>query len=231
MLYSINNKKCFLFPIGKLVDIKYFFNKKSLSSVEVNKELAFLKRNISIAIVDDEPFPELETYRNAGYNVTQFTDIDSFDQLIPFAVIVCDIQGVGKKFGDTSEGAYIVKEIKDLYPDKYVIVASSHASSLKVADMISRADRKISRGDGDALKSAVSHAIKTVGSDVERWRRIRLFLIEEKGIDLFEVWKIEQEFIKALSLGNTSGFKSFVEKHSSDVIKGLLINFVSGMIF
>ncbi|WP_392339601.1 hypothetical protein [Moritella marina] len=214
------------------MDIKYIWSKKSLSSVEVIEgDLAYLKRNTPIAIIDDQPFPDLESYRNAGYSVTQFTDIDSFDQLVSFPIIICDIQGVGRNFGDTSEGAYIVKEIKDLYPDKYVIVASSHASSLKVASMISAADQKISRGDGDALKTAVNNAVKIMGNDVERWRRIRLHLIHNKNIDLFEVWKIEQEFISALAKKDSKGFESFVNKHTPDMIKGLLINFVSGIIF
>lgn len=214
------------------MDLKYLLSKKSLSSIEnPDQDFAYLKRNTKIAIIDDLPFPDFESYLHAGYSVTQFNDLDSFDQLISYPIIICDLQGVGKKFCSSAEGAYIVKEINDLYPDKYVIVASSQASSLKVSEMISSADKKINRGDGDGLKAAVNDAVKIMGNDIERWRRVRLYLIQEKKMDLFEVWKIEQEFIKAKANKNPDAFKSFVNKHSSDIIKGLLVNFVSGLIF
>lgn len=101
-----------------------------------------MKRNIRIALIDDEPFPEVELIRNAGFNITQFYDIESFDQLASYQIIVCDIQGVGKKFGHTLEGAYVVQQVKMEYPDKYIVVVSSKAASIAVSGMIELADEK-----------------------------------------------------------------------------------------
>ncbi|WP_133151908.1 hypothetical protein [Enterovibrio norvegicus] len=201
------------------------------SSDPHNQELVYLKRNLQIAIIDDEEFPEFNSLRNAGYSPVHFKDIDSFDQLLPYPIIVCDIQGVGKNFGGTGQGAYIVSQVNELFPDKYVIVVSSKSASLKVTSMISKADKKLLRGNSDEINQALLDAVKTMGSSIERWKRVRKHLIEQKNIDLLDVWVIEQEFISSVNSRDKSKIERFIKNHADDMVKGLLINFISGLIF
>ncbi|MGR5326439.1 hypothetical protein [Photobacterium damselae] len=195
------------------------------------KDLKHLKLNLKIAVIDDEGFPEIENFRNGGFSLTHFNDIDSFEQLSDYPIVICDIRGVGKKFGHSSGGAYIIQQLRDLYPEKYLIVASSFSASLSIASLISHADRKITRGNFDELNSAILTAINVMGDSVNRWKRLRNYLIVEKEIDLFHVWELEQEFIKSLNRGNSDSFSKFIDKHAEDIIKGMLINFVSGLVF
>ncbi|CAK1715569.1 Response regulator [Vibrio crassostreae] len=213
-------------------DLKYFFSKKNLSQLgETQLDIPYLKRNTNIAIIDDEPFPQLESIKNAGFHITQYNDIESFDQLSSYQIIVCDIQGVGKKFPHSGEGAYIVQQLKLEYPDKYIIVVSSKAASITVSAMIDVADEKISRGNNDALMAALNNGLPKVGSDVQRWKRLRNYLITQKDIDVYEVWKIEQEFIKSVLAKSNKPMRNYIDKHSGDIAKGMLINFVSSLVF
>ncbi|KJY89559.1 hypothetical protein CWB89_19675 [Pseudoalteromonas piscicida] len=213
-------------------DLKYLLSKTELHSLnETHSDIPFLKRNTNIAIIDDEDFPELDSFRNSGFQVTQYHDINSFDQLQSYPVIVCDIQGVGKNFGHSGEGAYIVQELKLQYPDKYIIVVSSKAASITISKMTDCADEKIIRGNNDALMAALNNGIQAVGSKVQRWKRLRNFLITQKDMDLFELWKLEQQFINAMKNNSSNTFEKYVTKHSSDVAKGMLINFISSLVF
>lgn len=210
----------------------HVLKKKQLPpSAPSNKDLTFLKRNTPIAIIDDEDFPDLDGLRNAGYSPCQFRDLDSFDQLRDYPIVICDIQGVGSNFGTTTDGSYIVQQICEQFPDKYIIVFSSKGGSLGIASRIAKADVKLQRGDRDGLNNAILRAVKLMGDSVERWKRVRRNLIEEKQVDLYHVWELEQEFIKSLHSKDTKQFSAYVNKHAEDLVKGLLVSFIAGLVF
>ncbi|CAK6716173.1 hypothetical protein HORM4_790045 [Vibrio harveyi] len=210
----------------------HVLNKKQLPpSAPSHNDLAYLKRNTPIAIIDDEDFADLDGIRNAGYSPTHFRDLDSFDQLVSFPIVICDIQGVGGKFGSSTDGSYIIQQVCEQFPDKYTIVVSSKSASLGTAARIEKADAKLTRGDRDALNNVILNAVKTMGDSVERWKRFRRHLIEEKQIDLYHVWELEQEFIKSLNSKSTKSFSAYVNKHTEDFVKGLLISFIAGLVF
>lgn len=108
---------------------------------------------------------------------------------------------------------------------------SSKAASITVSAMIDVADEKISRGNNDALMAALNNGLPKVGSDVQRWKRLRNYLITQKDIDVYEVWKIEQEFIKSVLAKSNKPMRNYIDKHSGDIAKGMLINFVSSLVF
>ncbi len=228
----INNLTILVTLSVVIMSLIHFLNKKTLPSTSPsNHDLAYLKRNTPIAIIDDEDFTDLDGLRNAGYSPTHFRDLDSFDQLISFPIVICDIQGVGSNFGSTTDGSYIIQQVCEQYPDKYTIVFSSKGSSLSMASRIAKADVKLTRGDRDALNNSILTAVKTMGDSVERWKRVRRHLIEEKQVNLYHVWELEQEFIKSLNSKKTKSFSEYVNKHTEDFVKGLLVNFISGLVF
>ncbi|MEN8635465.1 hypothetical protein ABFV74_07015 [Pseudoalteromonas distincta] len=196
-------------------------------------DLLIDRNNIKIAIIDDMEVPYLESLRKSGYNIRHYKDIEDFDMLKAYSVIVCDIKGVGKHFGSKLEGAYIIKEVRKLYPEKYIIAMSSAVYKINVAKVIGVADDKIVRDtDLDRVSNSIDTAVNTMRSNRLRWLRLRDNLLNTHSVDLYDIWLIEQDFIAAmLKKDKTRLEKSKAINHVNDMVKGLLVNFISGIIF
>ena len=69
-------------------------------------------------------------------------------------------------------------------------------------------------------------------SNKNKWIRLRDELLGTHELDLYDVWQMEQQFIKACIKKDKSIFENGkVVKHSEDILKGMLINFISGIVF
>lgn len=196
-------------------------------------DLSIDRNNIKIAIIDDMDVPYLESLDRSGYNVRHYRDIEDFEMLKPYSVIVCDIKGVGRKFQSKLEGAYIIKEARKLFPEKYIIAMSSAVYKVNIAKIIDVADDKIIRDtDMDRVLNSIDTAVNTMKSNRLRWLRLRNSLINDHNVDLYDVWKIEQDFIASMIKKDKKILeKNKVVNHANDMIKGLLVNFISGIIF
>ncbi|HIF9249872.1 TPA: hypothetical protein ACX6RB_004130 [Photobacterium damselae] len=210
--------------------------KKRLYLEQLNRQgndLLIDRTNIKIAIIDDMDVPYLDSLQRSGYNVRHYRDIEDFDMLKSYSVIVCDIKGVGKKFKSRLEGAYIIKEARQLFPEKYIIAMSSAVYKINVAKIIEVADDKIIRDtDLDRVVNSISQAVDTMRSNKLRWLRLRANLLNVHNMDLYDVWKIEQDFIASMLQKDKSKLEnSKAVAHANDMVKGLLVNFISGIIF
>ncbi|MGL6490178.1 hypothetical protein ACSZNX_03465 [Aeromonas veronii] len=196
-------------------------------------DLLIDRNNIKIAIIDDMEVPYIDSLRKSGYNVRHYKDIEDFDMLKAYSVIICDIKGVGKHFGSKLEGAYIIKEARKLYPEKYIIAMSSAVYKISVAKIIGVADDKIIRDtDLDRVSNAVDTAVNIMRSNRLRWLRLRNDLLNTHNVDMYDVWLIEQDFIAAMVKKDIKKLEnSKAINHANDMVKGLLINFISGIIF
>jgi hypothetical protein len=212
------------------------FFKKRLYLEQINQkgnELNVDRNNIKIAIIDDMDIPYLDSLNRSGYNVRHYKDIEDFDMIKSYPIIICDIKGVGKKFASKFGGAYLIQEIRKLYPEKYIIAMSSAVYKVNIAKAVGMADDKIIRdSDVDRVIKALNKAINIMKSNKKRWLRLREELLNTHEMDLYDVWEIEQQFIKSYINKDKSIFENHnVTKHSSDIVKGLLVNFISGIIF
>lgn len=207
---------------------RYFLNQAMSSAVELDSD----KRNQQIAIIDDKEVPYIEILRNNGFNITHHTDIDNFEMIKTYSIIVCDIKGVGKKFGSDKEGAHIIREIRRLYPDKYLIAMSSDVYNIRWVKFLDDTDDKIIRdADVDQVIDALITAVDTMRCNKQRWLRVRDNLLKVHNMDLFDVWEIEQQFIKSAIEKDSSIFEnSKIISHRDDIVKGVLVNFISGLI-
>jgi hypothetical protein len=199
---------------------------------DIRSDLEIEKRNLQVAIIDDNEVPYIETLRNNGFNITHHVDIDNFEMIKLYPIIICDIRGVGKKFGSDKEGAHIIREARRLYPDKYLIAMSSDVYNIRWVKLLDDADDKIMRdADVDQVIDALNTAINIMRCNKERWLRVRNNLLHKHKLDLFDVWKIEQAFIKSVISKDKSSFKdSKVVSYMDEIVKGLLINFISGLV-
>lgn len=195
--------------IGGVVFI-HFGTPKKLSNLGITcPEMRELKARNKIAVIDDEPFLKLESLRAHGFNLTELGgDIKSVEQVEAYPIVICDIKGVGKAFGSDKEGAHVLSEIRKSYPDKFLITFSgmtydaSYNESLATADASATKDANI-----DYWTTLLEKGLKNTGDPTQRWVRFRMDLLE-KGIDLFELFKLEQAFISSIEKRDSSIMKS-----------------------
>jgi hypothetical protein len=91
---------------------------KTASALTSDKER---RDTVKIAVVDDQPFSPEQNLRNAGFRVDSIGDIKNIEELEPYQIILCDLQGVGAHFDSKYQGGFIINEIKRNYPEKFVI--------------------------------------------------------------------------------------------------------------
>jgi len=189
------------------------------------------RSKIKIAIIDDEDIPFLNSLRNSGYNIQHYRDVDNFNMLSDYQIVISDIDGVGQSFSSEYQGAYIIKELKRLYPDKYLIAMSSKIYNLSFTEILSNADVKINRDvKVDIVSEKLNIAIKEISSVKNRWLRVRTQLINEHFIDLYDVWSMEQDVIKSILTKENKIDSDKIVKMFGSVVSGVIVNFISGVI-
>lgn len=189
------------------------------------------RSKIKIAIIDDEDIPFLNSLRNSGYNIQHYRDVDNFNMLSDYQIVISDIDGVGQSFSSEYQGAYIIKELKRLFPDKYLIAMSSKIYNLSFTEILSNADVKINRDvNVDIVSEKLNLAIKEISSVKNRWLRVRAQLINEHFIDLYDVWSMEQDVIKSILIKENKIDSDKLVKLFGSVVSGIVVNFISGVI-
>jgi DNA-binding NtrC family response regulator len=134
---------------------------KQISFQETN--VVRLRPLLTIAIIDDEKFRYTDILKQHKFDITELGDISDTKVVSEYAIVCCDIRGVGKKFGSNDEGGYLIKEIKRRYPDKYVIVYSgSGFSDPTFKRFLDECDDSIKK-DAD-----IERWVETLDSAVER---------------------------------------------------------------
>lgn len=101
--------------------------RRTVDSVVLKANLqnrAAKRRAVKIAVIDDQNFALKPALERLEYRVTELGDIDSIDQVAVFDIILCDIQGVGGKFQSPQQGAFVVKEIRRQFPEKFIVAFS-----------------------------------------------------------------------------------------------------------
>jgi len=185
-------------------------------------DISILKKKMHIAIIDDEPFYRLEALRANGFILNNLGDITSIDQIEAFPIVVCDIKGVGNAFGSSYEGAHVLSEIRKAFPDKYLISFSGATFDASFNESLSTADASATKdANVDQWITLLEKGLKSVGDPIQRWLRFRSSLVG-KGVDIFEVFKLEQSFIKAIKNKDNSLLKP---NDASEDIKDLVIKF------
>lgn len=191
------------------------------------------KRNtIPIAVIDDEEFRYEESLRNHDFNLRVFKDIEDIKAVQPYAVILCDIKGVGKSFHSKFEGAHIISEIKKYYPAKIVIAYSAHQFDPSYNKYFEMSDYLFKKDiDSDDWVEKLDEALKGAINPIYQWKKIRNYLLENE-ISLFQILKLEDEYVKTVLSKGRHQFPS--QKLTGTLpkdIKTVVLNFTSSLIF
>ncbi|WP_421718472.1 hypothetical protein [Algiphilus sp.] len=178
-----------------------------LQEIDTTPSLERLKRDVSIAIVDDQVFRYMGELRAHDYQATELgADISSVKQMEAYSIVACDIRGVAPKFGSKQEGAHLISEIRKAYPDKYLIAYTGSTFDPSVNNKLASADSAINKDASfDFWHTELERALTAVGNPRERWLRFRRSLMLD-GLDGWKISNIEQAFIKSIKSGRDDNF-------------------------
>jgi len=209
-----------------------FLKKKKiykLSEIKVlNTSIQKLKKEIKIAVIDDQDFPPTNNLKNLGFNIIPFKDISALEQVKEYPVIICDIKGIGKDFGGKYEGAFVISELRKSYPDKYIISYSTSSYDLDISSFIQKSDVIASKGATiEEWSSILEKAIKDTSNASIRWKKTRESLLNN-DIELSDLLDLEQKYI--LSINNSKNEMqdtSLLENIHNDLIIDIVKEFTS----
>jgi len=180
-----------------------------------------------IAIIDDQNIALIPRIKKHNYNITHFKDIENLNDLLKFNIIICDIQGVGKKFGSKYEGAHLISEIKKEFPLKYVIAFSGKSFDPTYNKFFKICDDVMQKGsDINDWVDCLDLAIKNYINPIYNWESARRVFLEH-NISLEEISKLEQAFIKTIMKNDITVYNKILHKNQN--IYSNVISTISGI--
>ena len=176
-------------------------------------------------VIDDDEFVYLDLLRKSEYRIEHRSDIQSLKDVAEFDVILCDVRGVGKFLNSQFEGAYLVKQIKEKYPNKIVISYTANSYDPKFQEYLSYADATVPKGTAlEDWDSLLTKMLKELADPVKQWEKARKALLQA-GVPTIIVAKYESEYVRAVKSGEYESLKEVYEKSKKpgrDIMVSLL---------
>lgn len=191
------------------------------------------RKQIPIMVIDDEPFSYLEHIKTHRFDIEYFEDIQTIESAEAYEIILCDIQGVGKKFNSKYEGAHVIAELRKKYPFKTIVAYTGYKHDPSFNRFFALADFSVNKDiDGDEWIDKLDHAIAIATDPKNRWIKVRSFLLEH-DVPLYDIMMLENEYVKLLINGKS--IKDFPSTKLSNEISGdiraVLQSFTASIIF
>jgi hypothetical protein len=176
---------------------------------------------ISIGVIDDSPFEPQRNLENVGYRVAFIGDATSVDVAAPHQIVLCDLQGVGQALDPRKQGAFLIREIKRNYPEKYVVAYTGGAASqtisreaFQVSDAWLKKDAEIEiwvdKLDGFIAKLLDPYTV---------WQRQRLALISRE-VDTLTILKLEDAYVRSVIQGGAAEQSALAKTLESAKLSG-----------
>lgn len=174
-----------------------FFKRYSLEDIKLTNFDTSKRLKYKILCIDDQGFSKEENLRRNNFNITTVLDIDNIEFVSEYDIVICDIQGVGKKLGSDYEGAHLIAEIKKRFPLKKVIAYSGQTFNTDYNSYFQLADLTLNKDtDLEDWIDFLDDLIKSLVDPYEIWISIRKYLID-KNIPTHIVSTIENDYINA----------------------------------
>ena len=200
--------------------ISIFYRKVSElngSSILKGITLSELKRRFKILIIDDEEFPFLEALKKHEYLITHKKDLDDLSDAEAYKIILCDIRGVGKALGTDYDGAYLIKQLKVMYPDKTIIAYTANPYDPTFEEFLGYAVKTVFKGSFalDDWSTLLDQLLFEIVDPVKLWEETRKQLLNA-GVSTFDVAKYESKYVQAVKKGKYDGLMKLCEKKSGE---------------
>lgn len=159
---------------------------------------------ISIGVIDDGPFEPKKNLENVGYQVALLGDPSTIEVATTHHIILCDLQGVGSSLDSRKQGAFLIREIKRNYPEKYVIAYTGGTMNLAISrDALQVSDYFLKKDvDIETWVERLDSIISKLLDPYAVWQRQRKALVDRE-VDSVTILKLEDAFVR--SIENRSG--------------------------
>lgn len=214
-------------PRGAL--IWYNINDIKISDTVRKERIHDLRKKTDVLVIDDEGFEPKEFLEGNNYRLTSKIDIDNVKDVSEYPIILCDIRGIGKKISSSFEGAFLIKEIKENYPEKIVIAytASQYDPSYNV--YLQRANIILPKSMPiEEWLDVLDKYIFQTADPVYQWKVLRDRLIS-LDIPLLDIAKLESAFVKSFLKGEFTSFEKLGQSMDSEVTK-IITDFVANIV-
>ena len=186
---------------------------------------------VPIALIDDEPFYYLDILRNHNFNIRVFEDIDDINLVRSYAIVMCDIHGVGGAFGSDYEGAHVIAQIRSRFPEKVVIAYTGQQHDATYNKYLSKSDYVLKKdSDADSWIATLEDAIRKTVDPIFQWERVRLHLLVE-GLAIYDVMRIEDQFVRDYLNGENTLADSNSVKQLPDNLRTVVQSFTGSILF
>lgn len=206
----------------------YLGTPKRISDLHTpNRAMNKLKReNVKMVLIDDDQFPYYDLLKQHKFNIDTLSDVTSLTTLEAYDVILCDLNGVGKKFSETYQGAYLVKEIYKRYPFKIIISYTGISFDARYNEYLKYADFSVKKDvESEVWVEKLDVAIDMLSDIEKRWIRVRDYMLDN-NVSLFNVMLLEDNLVKSIDDGEKEKFpsKKLIGDLGND-LKEVLISF------
>lgn len=188
-----------------------------------------LKRATDILIIDDDPFTYLEVLKANDFRIRQKSDIDSIGDVEKYDIILCDVKGVGKFLSSKFEGAYLVQQIKETYPNKIVVIYTGNRYDASYQKYIQYADYTMEKGTPqEDWTELLTDILRKNADPVQQWKETRYRLLKA-GVSIIDVAKYEDKYVSAVKNRKYQSLESLCSD-SKELGRSILIELLSSTI-
>ena len=199
--------------------IKYNIDEIKISESVRNDSVLGLRKQTDVLVIDDEGFEPKAFLEQNNYRLTSKTDIDNIRDVSEYDIVLCDIRGVGQKISSSFEGAFVIKEIKKNYPDKFVIAYTASQYDPSYNMYLQYADEVLPKSTStEEWLNVLDKYIIMSADPVVQWKKLRKRLIDI-DVPLLNVARLESKFVDAYLKDEFSGFKALARTMNADVDK------------
>jgi hypothetical protein len=206
---------------------------KCISDLKNNlqSEISINRKELSIAIIDDEPFFYSEILRRHDFTIREIGDPNDIKAVEAYEIVLCDIKGVGQHFNSKFEGGHVIKEIRKKYPSKVIVAYTSQQWDASYNQFFEIADFTVQKDiSSDEWVDLLDGCIKRHRDPIQHWARLQKLLVEN-GISSFQLMMLEDEFVcKSLGLCEEFPSKGLYKELNSD-LRSILNSYLANFIF
>ena len=132
-----------------------------------------------------------------GYkDITLKFDFDDINDIIPYDIVFCDINGIGLKIDKEKQGVSVAQMIKDNFPQKIVIIFSAADQPLSMTEGYHFVDDVITKNmSAKEMASNIDRYIEMLENPILKWASIKKML-EQKDIQTKDIAILENYYVK-----------------------------------
>lgn len=175
------------------------------------------RSRMEILIIDDDSFPFADNLRKIGFRLTEKKDIEDIQDVQPYQIVLCDINGVGKTISSSHQGAYLSQQIKIKYPEKYVVVYSADPTKMESQKYLNSVDKNIPKGTSlEDWSEILDEAINELVDPVSVWKKTSLCLFRA-NVSTKDIAILEDRYVRK------------IKKKRYDEVGSLVVNYTEAL--